>query len=61
MKKLDSLYIRGFRAGIRAVLDVQEKTERAKASPKPLDLARFRAFFDYKNFTYFYKKYLDKL
>ena len=40
---------------------LMEKTERAKASPKPLNLARFRAFFDYKNFTYFYKKYLDKL
>ena len=37
------------------------KAERAKASPKPLNLARFRAFFVYKNFTHFYKKHLDKL
>ena len=42
-------------------LHLMEKTERAKASHKPLNLARFRAFFVYKNFTYFYKKYLDKL
>ena len=39
-------------------MHLMEKTERAKASHKPLNLARFRAFFDYKNFTYFIKNIL---
>ena len=34
-------------------LHLMEKTERAKASHKPLNLARFRAFFVYKKIYIF--------